>query len=97
MTESLSIQQARKLVLLSQRLPPAKQTGSAIAATLSAIEHLGYIQIDTISVIQRAHHHTLWNRNPRYKTSHLNKLVADKQVFEYWAHAAAYLPMRDYR
>ena len=97
MTESLSIQQARKLVLLSQRLPPAKQTGSAIAATQSAIEHLGYIQIDTISVIQRAHHHTLWNRNPRYKTSHLNQLVTDKQVFEYWSHAAAYLPMRDYR
>lgn len=97
MTDSLSIQQARKLVLLSQRLPPAKQTGRAIAATLSAIEHLGYIQIDTISAIQRAHHHTLWNRNPRYKTAHRDQLIADKQVFEYWSHAAAYLPMRDYR
>lgn len=97
MTDSLSIQQARKLVLLSQGLPPARQTGSAIAATLSAIEHLGYVQIDTISVIQRAHHHTLWNRNPRYKTSHLDQLLTDKQVFEYWSHAAAYLPMRDYR
>lgn len=84
-------------MLLSQRLPPKKKTGSAIAATLSAIEHLGYIQIDTISVIQRAHHHTLWNRNPRYKTSHLNQLITDKQIFEYWSHAAAYLPMCDYR
>jgi uncharacterized protein YcaQ len=97
MTNFLSIQQTRKLVLLSQRLPPARQTGSAVTATLSAIEHLGYVQIDTISVIQRAHHHTLWNRNPRYRTSHLNQLLADKQVFEYWSHAAAYLPMRDYR
>ena len=97
MTESLSIEQARKLVLLSQRLPPAKQTGSAMAATLSAIEHLGYIQIDTISVIQRAHHHTLWNRNPRYEASQLDQLISDKKVFEYWSHAAAYLPMRDYR
>jgi uncharacterized protein YcaQ len=97
MTESLSIQQARKLVLLSQRLPPAKQTGSAQAATLSVIEHLGYIQIDTISAVQRAHHHTLWNRNPRYKNSHIHQLIAGKQVFEYWSHAAAYLPMRDYR
>ena len=50
-----------------------------------------------LSVIQRAHHHTLWNRNPRYKPSHLTQLIADKQVFEYWSHAAAYLPMRDYR
>ncbi len=95
--ESLSIQQARKLVLLSQRVPPAKHSGSAIAATLSAIEHLAYIQIDTISAIQRAHHHTLWNRNPHYLTSHLDQLMADKDVFEYWSHAAAYLPMRDFR
>lgn len=93
----LSIQQARKLVLLSQRLPPRTQSGRAIEATLSAIEHLGYIQIDTISVIQRAHHHTLWNRNPRYEASQLNQLLADKQIFEYWSHAAAYLPLRDYR
>jgi len=97
MKESLSIAQARKLVLLSQRLPPAKPNGSAIAATLSAVEHLGYIQIDTISVIQRAHHHTLWNRNPRYKASQLHQLVSERHIFEYWSHAAAYLPMRDYR
>jgi len=96
-TASLSMQQARKLVLLSQRVPPLKPTGSAIAATLSAIEHLGYVQIDTISAIQRAHHHTLWNRNPRYKSTQLEQLVADKKVFEYWSHAAAYLPMRDFR
>ena len=97
MTQSLSLPQARKLVLLSQRVPPARQTGSATAVTLAAIEHLGYVQIDTISVIQRAHHHTLWNRNPRYRASQLDQLIADKQVFEYWSHAAAYLPMCDYR
>ncbi len=97
MTESLSIQQARKMVLLSQKLPPTRQNGSAVSATLSAIEHLGYIQIDTISAVQRAHHHTLWNRNPRHKAAHLDQLLADKKVFEYWSHAAAFLPMRDYR
>lgn len=97
MRESLSIQQARKLCLLSQKLPPKHQSGSTIKVTLSAIEHLGYIQIDTISVVQRAHHHTLWNRNPRYKASQLDQLLSDKQVFEYWSHAAAYLPFRDYR
>jgi uncharacterized protein YcaQ len=97
MIEALSNPEARKLALLSQRLPPSGKKGPATAATLAAIEHLGYIQIDTISVIQRAHHHTLWNRNPRYGSLQLDKLVNDKAVFEYWAHAAAYLPMRDYR
>jgi uncharacterized protein YcaQ len=96
-TESLSIQEAQKLVLLSQQVPPTKQTGNPLDASLSAIEHLGYIQIDTISAIQRAHHHTIWNRNSRYKNSHIDQLVADKKVFEYWSHAAAYLPMRDFR
>ena len=97
MKQSLSSQQARKLVLLSQRVPPPKQAGQAMTATLSAIEHLGYIQIDTLSVVQRAHHHTLWNRNPRYQPAHLEQLLCDKQVFEYWSHAAAYLPFRDCR
>lgn len=97
MPETLSLPQARKLVLLSQRVPPSSRAGTATAATLSTIEHLGYIQIDTISVVQRAHHHTLWNRNPRYVPSQLDQLLDDKQLFEYWSHAAAYLPMRDYR
>jgi len=93
----LSVPHARKLVLHSQQLPPGKRQGRAIVATLAAIEHLSYIQIDTISVIERAHHHTLWNRNPRYQPAQLEQLVSSKQVFEYWSHAAAYLPMRDYR
>lgn len=79
---SLSIEEARKLVLLSQKLPSVKQTGSALTATFNAIEHLGYIQIDTISVIERTHHHTLWTRNPRYESSHLEQLVNEKKVFE---------------
>lgn len=97
MRTSLSISEARKLVLLSQRVPPIRTGGSALSATLSTIEHLGYIQMDTISVIQRAHDHTLWNRNPRYQARHLDLLMRDKKVFEYWSHAASYLPMRDFR
>ncbi len=95
--QPLSPQQARKLVLHSQQLPQVTRKGSALSATLAALEHLGYVQIDTISVIERAHHHTLWNRNPRYQTSHLDQLIADRSAFEYWSHAAAYLPMRDFR
>ena len=97
MTVQLTIDEARKLVLHSQRLPPGKRDGAALDATLSAIEHLGYVQIDTISAVQRAHHHTLWNRNPRYQLAHLDQFVEDKRVYEHWSHAAAYLPMRDFR
>ncbi len=95
--EKLSIQEARKIILLSQMIPPGAKKGSSVAATLKAMEQIGYVQIDTISVIERAHHHTLWNRNPNYTNSHIDQLLKKGQLFEYWSHAAAYLPMRDYR
>ncbi len=97
MIEKLSISEAQKLVLLFQRVFPIKTKGTSLDSTLTTIEHLGYIQIDTISAVQRAHHHTLWNRNPQYQLSHIDELVEKKKVFEYWSHAAAYLPIKDYR
>lgn len=92
---SLSPAKARKLVLLCQNVHAASGRGNK--AVLNAIEQLGYIQIDTISVVERAHHHTLWNRVKTYQPAQLASLVDQKKVFEYWSHAAAYLPMRDYR
>ena len=74
------------------RLPFGKE---GVAQT---VERLGYVQIDTISVVQRAHHHTLWTRRPDYEADMLHELQAvDRRVFEYWGHAASYLPMADYR
>ena len=74
-----------------------EQPERGIMETLDVIEHLGYVQIDTISVVERAHHHVLWNRVHDYKKEHLNTLLEHKKIFEYWFHAASYLPMRDYR
>ena len=61
------------------------------------IEQLGYVQIDSLSVVECAHHHVLWNRVQGYQHADLNTLLQKKQIFEYWFHAAAYLPMRDFR
>lgn len=93
----LTIQEARTLAIHSQLLnQPLPAKGKA--ALLDVIEHLGYIQIDTISVVARAHQHVLWTRLPDYQESDLKTLEEkDRAVFEYWAHAASYLPMRDYR
>ena len=87
----------KRLTISKQGLTPSNQFGEGQAATLQAIQHLGYVQIDTISVVERAHHHVLWNRVKNYQSDHLNKLVQEKHIFEYWAHAAAYLPITDYR
>ncbi|MBK9733367.1 MAG: YcaQ family DNA glycosylase [Chitinophagaceae bacterium] len=64
---------------------------------LKTIEHLGYVQIDTLSVVERAHHHVLWSRIPEFKSSWLSELLSEKKLFEYWGHAASFLPMKDYR
>ncbi|OFY85240.1 MAG: hypothetical protein A3F72_04360 [Bacteroidetes bacterium RIFCSPLOWO2_12_FULL_35_15] len=73
-------------------------TGKAEMTALSIIEHLGYVQIDTLAVVARAHHHTLWTRFSEYNEQILTELLEkDKSIFEYWSHAASYLPMSDYR
>ena len=95
--QSLSLRDARKLVLLSQGIHRETDLGRGLQAGQKAIEKLGYVQIDTISVIERAHHHTLWNRVKNYDAAQLNELVEAKHIFEYWSHAAAFLPMRDFR
>ena len=84
--------------MLSSQGLAGNSFGTNKEGTLNVIEHLGYVQIDTISVVERAHHHTIWARVNDYKKSYLDELVeTDKKVFEYWSHAAAFLPMRDYR
>jgi len=94
----ISASRARRLALRCQGLdgawkPPRGKEGAA-----QAVERLGYVQIDTIAVVQRAHHHTFWSRCPDYAPEMLHELQAeDRRVFEYWSHAASFLPMCDYR
>ena len=91
------ISKLRRIALDHQGLLKKQQFGRGKPGTLRAIEHLGYVQIDTISVVERAHHHVLWSRIPAYRPEYLDQLVRDRSIFEYWFHAAAWLPMRDYR
>ena len=96
-SDKLNENTARRLSIASQGLHRARPFGSGAPGVLRTIEHLGYVQIDTIAVVERAHHHVLWSRVPGYQPDHLRRLVARRALFEYWSHAAAYLPMRDYR
>jgi len=89
---------ARRMALVSQICLPSKKHPAEKRSLFETISHLSYIQIDTISVIARAHHHTLWTRLPDYQPQMLADLQAkDRVLFEYWGHAASYLPMADYR
>lgn len=93
----VAIRTLRRAALDHQGLTKVAPFGAGKQATLKALEHLAYVQIDTLAVVERAHHHTLWSRIPSYQPAHLESLIEERKLFEYWSHAAAYLPMRDYR
>jgi uncharacterized protein len=94
----LSSAQARRIWLHAQRLDAAEPFGCGPQATPAAVAHLGYLQIDTIYVIERSHHHILYTRIPTYRREHLHQAQsADKTVFEYWTHALSYVPTETLR
>jgi uncharacterized protein YcaQ len=94
----LSTSRARRIWLHAQRLDEDAPFGSGPQATRAAVEHLGYVQIDTINVVERCHHQILYTRIPDYQRAHLHRAQSvDKSVFEYWTHALSYVPTRDYR
>ena len=95
---ALTRREARRIWLRAQRLDTQAPFGDGPEATAAAVEHLGYVQIDTINVIERCHHHILWNRIPNYRRADLRQAQSvDKSVFEYWTHALSYVPSKDLR
>ncbi|WP_413288400.1 winged helix-turn-helix domain-containing protein [Bdellovibrio sp. HCB337] len=98
MAEKITRSKFRTLWLQAQGLHETHPFGSGAKATAKIVKHLGYVQIDTINVIERSHHHILYTRNPDYKRTHLQQAQAkDKSVFEYWTHALAYVATEDFK
>ena len=90
--------EARQIWLRAQRLDSSTPFGDGPHATAAAVEHLGYVQIDTINVIERSHHHILWTRIPGYQRADLRQAQSvDKTIFEYWTHALSYVPAEHLR
>src|SRR6516162_9161495 len=89
---------ARRIWLAAQRLDTSAPFGEGAQAVADAIAHLGYVQIDTINVIERSHHHILYTRIPDYRRADLKQAQSvDKSVFEYWTHALSYVSAKDFR
>ncbi|MFY0618299.1 winged helix-turn-helix domain-containing protein [Shimia sp.] len=94
MTLKISNRDARRFWLFNQGLA---ETPTGPADPLAIIKRLGFVQLDSIQVLSRAHHHILWTRNQNYREPMLNKLLADdRSVFEHFTHDASVLPMDSY-
>ena len=95
---TLSINTAQRMILKAQGLDGGWKLPKNKTGALTAITQLGYVQIDSISVIERAHHHVFWSRHKHYDHNMLDDMLSvDRSVFEYWTHAMSYVPMSDYR
>lgn len=88
---SISNKEARQIWLSSQGLGDAP-TGPL--DVLGMIKKLGFVQLDTIQVVSRAHHHILWSRNQHYREPMLDQLLGqDRSIFEHFTHDASVIPM----
>lgn len=75
---------------LSDR-PSGPATGAALAGL---IDRLGFVQVDSITTVARAHDMILWSRRGSYRPEALKHLLeADRALFEHWTHDAAILPV----
>ena len=59
------------------------------------IDRLGFVQVDSIQYVERAHHMILFSRNQTYRKKDLSHLVErDRRLFENWTHDASIIPSR---
>jgi uncharacterized protein YcaQ len=87
---------ARDLILAQSGLAGVRQEGGA-AAVAPLIGKLGYVQLDSIKIIERAQHHILYSRHSAYRPRHLGRLQArTPALFEHWTHDSSLIPLELY-
>lgn len=85
---------ARRLWLTSQGLG---HTPTGPFDLVKTIKRLGFVQLDSIQAVARAHHHILWSRNQNYRSKMLDHALArDRTVFEHFTHDASVIPTAFY-
>jgi uncharacterized protein YcaQ len=82
---SLTNSQARRVFLDRHHLSETPQGVGKGDDLLGVIDRLGFVQLDSINTVARAHDLILFARRPR-----------DRALFEHWTHDAAVVPMAFY-
>lgn len=84
---------ARRLLLSLQGLSDPRHRRLDRAGLYDLIWRLGYVQLDSIATVERAHHLILFSRYRTYRPKDLERLLAkDRLVFEHWTHDACVIP-----
>jgi uncharacterized protein len=94
--KTLSLDAVRGLMIAAQGLHDRPQPRATKKAVRSIIRQMHILQIDSINVIARSPYLVLWSRLGDYNPRWLDDLLAEGALFEYWSHAACFLPIEEY-
>ncbi len=89
----------REIALHTQLLSEPSQAPTP-DLIVDMVKMLGYVQIDTLHVVNRAHYVTLWARFGSYDIDEFHKLIytaGQRRLYEGWGHAASIIPVENYR
>jgi len=93
----LSAAEARRAALAALGFAERKPARAGIAQVRATAARLGAIQIDSVNVLARAHYLPTFSRYGPYPMSALDDLAhTRRELFEYWGHAACFLPIDVY-
>src|ERR687894_980973 len=87
---------ARALLLAAQGLSSPPERPPEKGDVLECVRRMGVLQIDSIAVVARSPYLVLWSRLGSYEPRWLDELLAEGALFEYWSHAACFIPIEDY-
>src|SRR5687768_15739119 len=90
---------ARRLLLHGQGLiaDPAGCRAATPRGVAKLVERMGFVQVDTINTVERAHHLILAARMNGYRPAVLARAIEqDRLLFEHWTHDASVIPLAWY-
>ena len=93
--ESVSLPQLRRHVVAHQGFATRFRRARA-ADVEAAVRRLACVQLDSISVVDRAHRLTLGSRVGAIRPGTVSRLLGAGRIFEYWAHEACLVPIEDF-
>ncbi len=89
----ISTEEARHYLMFAQGLFNNPDRTTTPATIQKSIEQLGFLQLDSIQAVHRAHHLTMHTRFDGYQPRHLHRLLETKRsLFENWTHDASVIP-----
>lgn len=96
-SKRLSRHDARRVALDAAGLTRPRPAGTPNVGHVSrVVQQVGALQIDSVNVLERAHLLTLFTRLGPFDPGLLDRALAERRVFEYWARMASFVPIEDY-